>query len=114
MAGMPFRRSFAVFLAVLALAASQAWVVACPFCSMQGQTLTDEVKQASMVVYGTLSNAKLDPNGDFGQGTTDLTVEAIVKKHEILGDKKVLTLPRYVPSDNNKAKFLIFCDVFKG
>jgi len=79
---------------------------------MQGQTLTGDVGQASMVLYGTLKDARL--NND-GTGSTDLQIEAIVKKHDILGDKKVLTLPRYVPADDkNPKKFLIFCDVFKG
>jgi hypothetical protein len=80
---------------------------------MQGQTLTGDVSQASMVLFGTLTNAKLDPNA-FGQGTTDLRVEAVIKKHEILGQQKTVTLPRYVPTDNTNSKFLIFCDVFKG
>jgi hypothetical protein len=115
MAGMPLRRLLLVGTAVLALAYFTAPVPACPFCSMQGTTLTQDVNQASMVLFGTLANAKLDPNGDFGGGSTDLVIEGIIKKHEILGDQKVLTLPRYVPTDaNNKAKFLIFCDVFKG
>jgi hypothetical protein len=84
----------------------------CPFCTMQGQTLTGDVGQASMVLFGTLKDARL--NND-GSGSTDLHIEAVVKKHDILGDKKVLTLPRYVPSDDkNPKKFLIFCDVFKG
>jgi hypothetical protein len=82
---------------------------------MQGQTLVGDVNQASMVLYGTFTNAKLDSSGDLGQGSTDLVIEAVIKKHEILGTKKVLTLPRYVPTDkNNNAKFLVFCDVFKG
>ena len=34
---------------------------ACPFCSATGTTLTGEVAQADMIVYGTLSNAKRDP-----------------------------------------------------
>jgi hypothetical protein len=89
-------------------------VHACPFCGMQGQTLTGDVNQASMVLFGTLKNAKLD-NGDFGQGTTELHIDTVLKKHEILGDKKVVVLPRYVPTDKDKgARFLIFCDVFKG
>src|SRR5262249_49207416 len=87
----------------------------CPFCTMTGQTLTDDVNQASMVLYGTLKNAKLGADGDFGSGTTELHVDAVVKNNEILGGKSVLTLPRYVPTDkDSKAKFLIFCDVFKG
>jgi hypothetical protein len=85
---------------------------ACPFCSAQGQTLTDEVNQASMVLFGTLTNAKLGANDE---GSTDLVVEEAIKKDPILGDKKVVTLPRYVPTDpKNPKKFLIFCDVFKG
>jgi hypothetical protein len=82
---------------------------------MQGQTLIGDVNQASMVLYGTFTNAKLDSSGDLGQGSTDLVIEAVIKKHEILGNKKVLTLPRYVPTDKNSdVKFLVFCDVFKG
>jgi hypothetical protein len=78
---------------------------------MTGQTLTDDVNQASMVLYGTLANPRLNPNG--GDGMTDLKIEAVVKSHDILAkDAKVFTLPRYVPE--SKTKFLIFCDVFKG
>jgi hypothetical protein len=87
---------------------------ACPFCSAQGQTLTTEISQASLVLYGTLMNAKLDANAGFGQGTTDMKIDAVLKSHEILGDQKVITLPRYVPSDNAEKKILVFCDVFKG
>jgi len=104
-----------LLVGALCLAFSGPPAPACPFCTMSGQTLTDDVNQASMVLYGTLTNAKIDPSGDFGSGTTDLVIHSVVKKHEILGDKKVITLPRYVPSDkDSKAKFLIFCDVFKG
>jgi hypothetical protein len=82
---------------------------------MQGQTLTEEVGQASMVLFGKLTNPKIGANGNFDEGSTDLVIEEIIKKDPILGDKKVLTLPRYVPSDQkNPKKFLIFCDVFKG
>jgi hypothetical protein len=94
------------------LVATATYASACPFCTMQGQTLADEVKQADMVLYGKLINGKLDPN-DFGGGTTDLVVENVLKKHAILGDKKVVTLPRYVPEDK-KYKYLIFCGVFQN
>jgi hypothetical protein len=87
--------------------------MACPFCSMQGQTLTGEVNQASMVLFGTLTNAKLNADG-FDQGSTDLQIETVIKKNDILGDKKVVVLPRYVPTDKTTNKFLVFCDVFKG
>ena len=88
---------------------------ACPFCSMQGQTLEGDVGQASMVLYGTFTNAQLNGNGE-GGGTTDLVIESVIKKHEILGDQKKITLPRYIPPAEKgaKVKFLVFCDVFKG
>jgi hypothetical protein len=88
--------------------------VCCPFCSMQGQTLIGDVNQASMVLYGSFTNAKLEAGGDGSQGTTDLQIDAVIKKHQILGDKKVITLPRYIPRTDKKTKFLVFCDVFQG
>jgi hypothetical protein len=115
MANRLFSRLLVVVLVVLADSQLAMPLPGCPFCTMTGQTLTDDVNQASMVLYGTLTNPRLDPNGDFGSGSTDLVIDAIVKKHDILGDQKVLTLPRYVPVDKtSKVKFLIFCDVFKG
>src|SRR5262249_44115687 len=51
----------------------------------------------------------------FGDGTVDLAIEAVIKRNDVLGDQKVITLNRYVPVDNQgKYKFVIFCDVFKG
>src|SRR5690349_9398334 len=115
MAGTLLRRALVLGIALLAWASYSPLARSCPFCSMQGQTLIGDVNQASMVLYGTFTNAKLDASGDLGQGSTDLVIEAVIKKHEVLGDKKVLTLPRYVPTDkNNNVKFLVFCDVFKG
>jgi hypothetical protein len=102
-----------LLILVVALLAAPPTTCGCPFCSMQGQTLTGEVNQASMVLFGTLANAKLNPAG-FESGSTDLQIDAVIKKHEILGDKKVIVLPRYVPTDKNMSKFLVFCDVFKG
>jgi hypothetical protein len=100
---------------IVAIQVSSQAVPGCPFCTMSGQTLTDDVSQASMVLYGTLTNAKIGADGDFSSGTTDLKIEAIVKSNDILTDKNKLVLPRYVPTDkDSKAKFLIFCDVFKG
>ena len=96
------------------VASAASWAE-CPFCSMQGQTLIGDIGQASMVLYGTFTNAQLNGNGQEG-GTTDLVVEAVIKKHEILGDQKKITLPRYIPPAEKgaKVKFLVFCDVFKG
>lgn len=109
-------------LAALGLALVATPIVACPFCGGQGTTLTGEVNDASMVLVGTLSNAKPDAD-NFSGGTTDFTLETVLKNHDILKDdkafktvngKKVLTLPRYLPTDKKSDRFLIFCGVFKG
>src|SRR5260370_27274372 len=115
MAGTSLRRFLVLGIAVLVWVSCPTPAPSCPFCSMEGQTWIGDVNQASMVLFGTFTNAKLDASGDFGQGSTDLIIEAVIKNHEILGDKKLLTLPRYVPTDkNSNNKFLVFCDVFKG
>ncbi len=107
MAGL-LRRSLPLLLAAVALTALAATADACPFCSGQGTTLTGEVGQASMVLYGTLKNAKLDKE------TTDLEIESVIKGHPSLGDKKVLTLSRYVPpTEGDQYRYLVFCDFFK-
>src|SRR5215472_3809487 len=114
MSGLP-RRFLVLGLALLVWAGFARAGHSCPFCNMQGQTLTTEIGQASMVLYGTLENPKMDPNAGFNEGTTDLAIETVVKDHEVRGDKKVITLNRYVPSVGDaKYKFLVFCDVFKG
>ena len=65
--------------AVGLLIAFAAIAMACPFCSMQGQTLTGDVNQASMVVYGTLANAKLEADGGFGRVPLSCTSKAMSK-----------------------------------
>ncbi len=106
------RRCLGRLIACVALLIYPALAAPCPFCTMQGQTLINDVNQASMVLVGTFANARMGEN--FGEGTTDLIIESVIKRHEILGDKKVITVPRYVPTDDKKYKFLVLCDVFKG
>jgi len=88
---------------------------------MQGVTLTSEINQASMVLFGTLENPDQKPN--MIDGTVDLVIEKSVKPHEILekaaqkkaDGTKYVTLSRYVPVDlKKKFKWVVFCDVFKG
>src|SRR5207244_3570202 len=85
----------------------------CPFCGAQGPTLTQEVNNASMVLYGTFKNARAGNPGDFAGGTTDLVIEKVIKPHKIIENKNQITLDKYVPTVGN-TKFVIFCDVFKG
>jgi hypothetical protein len=101
-----------VFAALLA-----AWLAspaaACPFCGEQrGPTLIGDFEQATMVLYGKFTNARLPQGDSYEGGTTDFVIEKVLKSHKMVADKKVVTLPRYVPK--SKSKFLIFCDVYKG
>jgi hypothetical protein len=96
------------------LFATTTEAVCCPFCPAQGRTLSAEVDQANLIVFGTLMNAQRDPK-EFGKGTTEMQIDLIVKDHEFLKGKKIITLPRYVPPDpKNPRKFLVFCEIFKG
>jgi len=103
-----------------------AWVLlvssggACPFCGMQGPTLTGEVGQAKLVLYGELTNAKQQNNGD---GITDLAVETVIKNEmagkkddPVAGTKRTVRLDRYLPpqAQGGKYRYLVYCDVFKG
>ena len=53
MADRMLRRSLWVFIVAGALLGVAVPARACPFCTMQGETLTDAVSQASMVLLGT-------------------------------------------------------------
>ncbi len=121
MAGLP-RRLLSLVIALPALALLISFVHACPFCGMQGPTLTGEVAQAKLVLYGQLTNAKEQANGD---GTTDLIVETVIK-NELAGKKDdpvrnkaengTVRLDRYLPppEGSDKYRYLIYCDVFRG
>lgn len=99
--------------AVLALFVARPAVAHCPFCSSQGQTLSGEVQQADLIVLGTLSNAKHDPN-DPTRGTTDLTIKSVVKPHPFLIGKTTVTLPKYLPdgAKSSDTLFLVYGAVF--
>lgn len=107
MAGL-FKRSLPLWFVVLAWAVLPARVAACPFCASQGQSLTGEVGQASMVLFGKIVNK--DEKG--GEGTSELVVEKVLKDHEWRKGRTRISLPRYIP-DTANYKFLVFCDVFK-
>ncbi|MHB1423326.1 MAG: hypothetical protein ACYC3I_09060 [Gemmataceae bacterium] len=120
MAGLQRRfLSLGIALPVLMLLVSLA--TACPFCSMQGPTLTGEVAQAKLVLYGQLANAK-QSDTDTGEGTTDLIVQSLIK-NELSGKKddpladnnKTVRLERYLQTaEGDKYRYLVYCDVFRG
>lgn len=86
----------------------------CPFCGgAQGQTLVKEVQQARFVLYGVPSNPQIKRDAEGREfGTTDFTIEEVVKNDPFLKNKKTLTLPRYVPpTGTGDEKVLLFCDL---
>jgi hypothetical protein len=118
MAGLT-QRFLALLIALFALLPLIAPADACPFCASQGPSLTGEVAQAKLVLYGQLTNPKELPNGD---GTTDLVVETVIKnelagkkKDDPLGcDNKTVHLARVLNPMGDKYRYLVYCDVFRG
>jgi len=94
----------------IASGAPDRWGVA----PLPASTLTAQVARASMVLYGTLANAK--EAGEEGEGSTDLIIDAVVKDNPIRGNRKTITLARYVrqPTVAGYKKSLVFCDVSNG
>jgi hypothetical protein len=100
---------------VAALLLVPAVVQACPFCTMQGKTLTQEVDQASMVLYGKLTNA------NERNETTEMVIEQIIKDNPIRAKRKTIRrktirLARFVDLEATTAqdRYLVFCDLFNG
>jgi hypothetical protein len=94
-------------------------VLACSLCGggANRQTLRQEAAQAKLVLYGTLSNPRLNAPGTVaaGDGLTDLQIDHVLKRDPFLGQKKTVELPRYVPvNPKEPPKFLVFCDVYNG
>ena len=107
------RRRFAWVLALAFVAGCAQATWASPYCC-EGKSdlpLAEQFEEAKIVVFGHFKNAKLSPQG-LDQGTTDLVIEHVYKDHPMIQGKKVIALPRYITDE--KTKFLIFCDVYKG
>jgi hypothetical protein len=103
------------FAAGLVLAPALA--VACPYCNAPGTTtFVAEVAQADLILYGTLANAQRDPDdpGGLNKGTTDLTIETVIKSHDFIKGKKKITIPKYLPPDGKEYKYLIYFNVVNG
>ncbi len=96
-----------LLFALIALLAVVVPAPACPFCNSTGQTLTGDLNQASMVLYGKMQKGKDD--------TTDLVVEAVIKDHEFRKGATTINLGRnFEPNPNDQYRYVVFCDIFKG
>lgn len=106
----------AALAAVVCLSFAPPHAAACPGCGPpSGQTLTNEVAQADFILYGTLTSATPDPkNPGSSKGTTEMTIDDIVKPHALVKGKKSFTIPRYVPPDPKPFKYMVFFNVVNG
>jgi hypothetical protein len=91
---------------------------ACSICNGQfsnQRTLRQDWERAKLVLVGTLSNPRFT-TGSAGAGTTDFSIERVLKADPALGTTKVLTLGQYIPvlDAKNPPKFVVFCDVVQG
>jgi hypothetical protein len=100
-------RAGLVFLGVPLLAVP---AFACQFCT-PGPVFRKDFDQAKIVLFGKFTNPRLPRANDSQGGTADLVIEKVLKGSKILGDREVLTLPRYIPK--TKSKYLVFCNLLK-
>ena len=112
------RRFIGMTLACLsAILAGSSLAAACSLCGagnfFQMKTMREDAGQAKLLLFGTLANPRLNAAGG---GATDLRIEAVLKKHDALGDKTSIEIPRYLPFSDPKdpPRFLVFCDVYEG
>jgi hypothetical protein len=99
-----------VLLAALALCIVASPATACPFCNQTGTTLTNDLNQASMVLYGKLEKA----NGK-ADGNNILIVETVIKDHEMRkGQTRIDLGSNYDANPNSQYRYVVFCDFFKG
>ncbi len=98
--------------AVVCLVALSNWtsVKSCPFCEGEkGPTLAGQLDDAQIVLYGHFENPRLTKAAETGE--TDLVIEKVLKDHDFIKGKKIITLPKHLLF---KGKFIVFADVFKG
>jgi len=85
--------------------------LACSICGgdfQNRQSLRQEANKAVVVVFGTLNNARVNPDSADGQGSTDLHIKRILKGAELLNGGNFITLPRYLPGDGKNTPSGIF------
>jgi len=83
--------------------------LACSLCGGNPQTastLRQRAATAKLILYGTMEKANLTG------GTTEMVIDRVLRKDPILGEKKTITVPRYLPGNGKEPlKYVIFADV---
>jgi hypothetical protein len=103
------KRPLLALVVGFALLAVALPATACPFCNQTGQTLTGDLNQATLVLYGRLQKA----NGK--DDSTELVVEAVIKDNDFRKGRSTIDLGRnFDPNASDKYRYVVFCDVYKG
>jgi hypothetical protein len=112
------RSSLLALPLLVLLAALPCPAPACSLCGVNLQqlpTFRQEAAQphARAILIGTAQNPTVKPDGT---GETELQLKHVLRNDPVLGDRKVVVLPRYLPVTDKKdpPRWLVFCDVFKG
>ncbi len=92
---------------LLLWSACPALTMACVLCNGQGPPLAREIKQAKVVVFGRITDARLGPDGV--SGTSELAVESVLQGDQSQIKQGKLTLNKYIPPVPG-IKYLIFLD----
>jgi len=100
------------WILALLLSLPPALAQACIFCvNPNSNPLAREVAEAKLVVYGKITDAHLGPDGI--RGTSQFTVESLIKGDQALLKGRTITLPRYQPPTVG-IMHLLFIDVSNG
>ncbi len=113
------RRGMILCLAVTCIALAPAAAEACSLCDATFRSRTtfrQEMGEAKIVLYGTLSNPQFTKKTGAGSGTTDFTIARVIKEDPALGNRRMLELNKYLPvlDPKDPPKYLVFCSVIKG
>jgi hypothetical protein len=112
--GWPMRRAaWVVALALAAPGVAAAGTLCCGPNPLTAATLRQDADSARFIVYGYLSNPRLDPSGG---GSVTLHIERVLKNDPFLANRQAVELPRYVPVQNPKQppRFVVFCELVNG
>jgi hypothetical protein len=85
----------------------------CSLCGFRlAPTFRQEANQPNsrMILFGTLANPELKGT----EGKTDLNITQVLRSDPWLKNRKVISIPRYVPvtDPKNPPHYLVFCDIF--
>ncbi|QDU59200.1 hypothetical protein Pan216_00270 [Planctomycetes bacterium Pan216] len=112
-----YSHCFASLLLIAWFAEAGVSARACPFCAQMGKSLSDDVEEARVVLFGLLTDARVFPDADLGQpnGETTINIEKVIKADPILAGRRKIKLPRYIAAaDDDRADYIIFGDVIEG